>query len=220
MKHFVILSQAYTKLTSSDLQSQGRLDIVLHSIITALFASHTFREDTILDIILMGPPEKPRRVRMRYDENHSLSKKNLKKSIEIALNKCKSKHTENNDLEVLPGVSVCEIEVENYLTALINDSKNFNAILDSSGYFFEHYEKNISLILNNNSTHYENIVFFLGDHEGIGKKLRKFLKKNSNRISLGSQMYFTSQACTILHYEMDKLFEKISFSNQEDLNDE
>jgi len=210
MKHFVILSQAHTKLTSSDLQSQGRLDIVLHSIITVLFASHTFREDTVLDIILMGPPEKPRRIRMKYDKSHTLSKKNLKKSIDIALQKCKSKHIEDNDLEVLPGVSVCEINVEKYILQYIEDSSNFNAILDSSGYFFEHYETDISKILIQSHPKFKKLVYFLGDHEGIDKKLRKLLKKQTNRISLGSQMYFTSQACTILHYEMDKLMEKIN----------
>lgn len=211
MKHFVILSQAHTKLTSSDLQSQGRLDIVLHSIITALFASHTFREDTILDIILTGPPEKPRRIRMRYDENHTISKKNLKKSIEIALKKCKSV----KEIEVLPGVSVKEINVNDYITSTIGNSNNFNVILDSSGYFFNHFENDISLILTQKHSNYDNIVYFLGDHDGIDKKIRKYLKKNTNRISLGSQMYFTSQACTILHYEMDKLTDKILFSNKE-----
>ena len=48
-------------------------------------------------------------------------------------------------------------------------------------------------------------VFILGDHEGFDKQAKKFLKKNVNRLSLGPQIYFTSQAITIINYELDNL---------------
>ena len=203
MKRFILLTGVHTKLTSSHLQSQGRLDIVLHSIITALFASHTFREDTILDIICLGPPLNPRKITLYYSKEHLLSKKNLKKSVELALKKCKG----SSEIEVLPGVKVCEIDVHSYITTIIENDSLFCSILDSYGSYFSNYEEDILKILNNSHQTYKEVVYFLGDHEGIDKKTKKYLKKKCNRISLGSQMYFTSQVCTILHYEMDKLVE-------------
>ncbi|MFP4402033.1 MAG: hypothetical protein ACLFPL_02280 [Candidatus Nanoarchaeia archaeon] len=201
MKRFVLLTQVHTKITSSNLQSQGRLDIVLHSIITSLFISHTFRQDTILEIICMGPPLNPRKITIQYHQDATLSKKNLKKTIELALNKCKS----TQPLEVHPGVIVEEINVDNYITQLIEDEKNFCAILDSYGTLLKEYSNEISQILHKTHRTYENIIFFLGDHKGISKKMRKNLKKKTHRISLGDNVYFTSQVCTILHYEMDIL---------------
>ena len=203
-KRFILLTQAHTKITSSDLQSQGRLDIVLHSIITALFASHTFREDTQLEIILMGPPLNPRKIRMQFAQEHTLSKKNLKRAIEIALKKCKS----TDELEVLPGVFVCEIDPQEYIQNTLEDETKYCAILDSYGKYFESFNEEISKIIKQKHSKYNEIVYFLGDHEGIDKKTKKLLKKQAHRISLGNQMYFTSQVCTILHYEMDKLNEQ------------
>jgi tRNA pseudouridine-54 N-methylase len=48
-------------------------------------------------------------------------------------------------------------------------------------------------------------MFILGDHDGFDKQTKKYLKKNTQRTSLGPQMYLTSQAITILNYELDNL---------------
>jgi tRNA pseudouridine-54 N-methylase len=48
-------------------------------------------------------------------------------------------------------------------------------------------------------------VFVLGDHEGFNKQTKKYLKKNIKRLSLGPQIYFTSQSITIINYELDNL---------------
>lgn len=206
-KRFILLTQVHTQITSSNLQSQGRLDIVLHSIITSLFISHEFRKDTILEIICMGPPLKPRRVSIEFNEEQNISKKNLKKTIELALKKCRS----SEEVEVHPGVKVKEINIDLYVEEILENSINYNCILDSYGELISNYRNSIKQILTTNETQYNHITFFLGDHEGITKNLRKQLKKKCNRISLGQNVYFTSQVCTILQYEMDLLeFETIS----------
>jgi tRNA pseudouridine-54 N-methylase len=51
----------------------------------------------------------------------------------------------------------------------------------------------------------EDATFVLGDHDGFSKPVKKFLRKNIKRLSLGPQIYFTSQAITILNYELDNL---------------
>lgn len=206
-KRFILLTQVHTQITSSNLQSQGRLDIVLHSIITSLFISHEFRKDTILEIICMGPPLKPRRISIEFNEKQNISKKNLKKTIELALKKCKS----SEEIEVHPGIRVKEINVDSYIEETLDESTSYNCILDSYGKLISSYRKEIKQILSSDKTKYSQIAFFLGDHEGITKNVRKLLKKKCNRISLGENVYFTSQVCTILHYEMDLLeFENLT----------
>ena len=217
-KRFVLLTQVNTQLTSSNLQSQGRLDIVLHSIITALFISHTFRDDTTLEIICMGPPLKPRRISISYHQNQTISKKNLKKVIEIALKKCKSMQ----DIEVHPGVFVKEIETQSYIEdEFLDNDQKVCFVLDGYGTHISTYRNQLSSLLNNNSLDGgEEVVFFLGDHEGISTKLRKKLKKSCYRLSLGNKIYFTSQVCTILHYELDSLSYLLSQKNDEIKYDE
>ncbi|MCH8519965.1 MAG: hypothetical protein LAT82_04395 [Nanoarchaeota archaeon] len=211
-KRFVLLTQVHTQITSSNLQSQGRLDIVLHSIITSLFISHVFREDTTLEIICMGPPLKPRRISISYHKEQTLSKKNLKKIIEIALNKCKS----NKELEVHPGVFIKEIDVDSYIEEeFIKNELKYCCILDGYGEHISNYRNKFKEILIYKRDLEDEIVFFLGDHEGISKKLRKSLKKSTNRISLGDKIYFTSQVCTILHYELDSI---VFLNGEEKLN--
>lgn len=165
-KRFILLTQVHTQITSSNLQSQGRLDIVLHSIITSLFISHTFRQDTTLEIICMGPPLKPRRISISYHEDQTLSKKNLKKFIEIALNKCKS----SKEIEVHPGILIKEIDVDSYLQKeYIDNSSKFCCILDGFGTHISKYRDKFKKILVDKENLEDEIVFFLGDHEEIGR---------------------------------------------------
>lgn len=189
MRKYIIYSEnASTAPFIKDLKASGRIDILLHSIISALFVSHTFREDVELHLILMGPPNSPRHIIIKYHPDNTISKKNLKKLIEIALRRYKDKETR----EVLPGVFIDNKSIETVITEL--DNENIY-MLNENG---EH-------IKNLKKKELENPVFVLGDHEGFDKKTRKYLKKNITRLSLGNQIYFTSQAITIINYELDNL---------------
>jgi len=167
-----------------DLKRAGRIDILLHSIISSLFASNTFRDDVELHLFLMGPPNAPRHIILKFDSQNSISKKDLKKLIEMCLRRAKKGKT----LQVHPGVFVDDKTIEKVL----EDFKEFY-LLDQNG-------KNVREEI---SKAKKDFVFVLGDHEGFDKKTRKYLKKNGKRISLGPQIYFTSQAITILNYELD-----------------
>ena len=81
------------------------------------------------------------------------------------------------------------------LTREFEENKEEMFILDFTG---EHIKKVQKKKL-------ENGVFILGDYDGFDKKTKKYLKKNVNRLSLGEQIYFTSQAITIINYELDNL---------------
>lgn len=180
--------KASTSPIIRDLKGAGRIDILLHSIISAMYASNTFREDTELHLFLMGPPNSPRHIKIVADESNSISKKNLKKLIEICLKKCREGQTK----EVHPGVFVDDKTIEE----VVEETNNKNIyVLDANG----NHMKNLS------KKDLDNPIFILGDHEGFDKKTRKYLKKNTNRLSLGEQVYFTSQAITIINYELDNI---------------
>lgn len=191
MRRFVVYSPtAHTSPVIRDLKAAGRIDVLLHSIISALFASNDFRGDVELHLILMGPPTPPRHIMIKYDEGNTISKKDLKKLIEIALRK----HKEGQTREVHPGVFVDNKSVEVLVKEFLEDTQNIY-MLDFTG---DH-------IKSLGHKELENPVFVLGDHEGFDKQAKKFLKKNVKRLSLGDQIYFTSQAITIINYELDNL---------------
>ena len=186
----VYSKDASTAPSIRDLKAAGRIDILLHSIISAMFASNTYREDVELHLILMGPPNAPRHITIKYDEKNTISKKDLKKLIEICLRKCYPGKIK----EVHPGVFVDETTIEKLVIDLLKQTQNIY-ILDFAG---ENIKKLKKKDLNDG-------VFILGDHDGFDKKVKKFLKKNVKRLSLGPQIYFTSQAITIINYELDNL---------------
>lgn len=187
-KYVIYSSTASTAPIIKDLKAAGRIDILLHSIISALFSSNNFRDDVELHLILMGPPNAPRHITLKYDKENTISKKNLKKLIEMCLRKCKPGKT----IEVHPGVFVDNKTIEKLVQ---EENKNNVFILDSVG---DH-------IKNTSPDKLKEGVFILGDHEGFEKNTKKFLKKNVNRLSLGPEIYFTSQAITIINYELDNL---------------
>lgn len=189
MRKFVIYSStARTDPIIKDLKSAGRIDVLLHSVISSLFISNQFRKENEVHLYLMGPPRSPRHITIKYDENLTISKKNLKKLLEMCLRKCKPGISK----EIHPGVFVDDKPFEIFLEELFSESNIYT--LDAYGTHIKKY-----------SFEEENSSFILGDHEGFDKKIKKYLKKNTNRLSLGNQIYFTSQSITIINYELDNL---------------
>jgi len=191
MRKFIVYSKdASTAPRISNLKAAGRIDILLHSIISAMFASNTYRDDVELHLFLMGPPNAPRHIKVKYDEKNTISKKDLKRLIEICLRKCYPGKIK----EVHPGVFVEQKTIENLVKDLLKETKNIY-ILDFAGVNIKNLKKK----------DLKDGVFILGDHEGFDKPVKKFLKKSVKRLSLGNQIYFTSQAITIINYELDNL---------------
>lgn len=191
MRKFIVYSKtAQTSPVIGNLKGAGRIDILLHSIISSLFASNTFREDVELHLILMGPPTSPRHIILKYAEGNTISKKNLKKLIEIALRR----HKDGETREVHNGVFIDNKSIQEVVEELQEETENI--------YMLNEYGEHIK---NFKSQELTGAVFILGDHEGFDKKVKKYLKKNVKRLSLGPQMYFTSQSIVIINYEIDNL---------------
>lgn len=187
MRTFVIFSgKGRTKGDFRDLMQAGRLDIVIHSIINAMFLSNSEREDTVVHIILNGPPDAPKHLEFRHDPDSTLSKKDVGNLIKSALWKCKP----GKKVQAFPGVWI--------------EKKSFEKVLE------EINNGNIYLLSSNG----EDIgkmeipkdpIFVLGDHEGLPKDQKKFTKKIAKgAISLGPNTYFTSQCITVLNNFVDR----------------
>lgn len=194
MRHIVYYSKrARTSgnWKDGDLMKAGRMDIVCHAFISALFLSHEVRKNVTLHLIFDGPPTPPRHLEFRWkgewEEKFNISKKDVSGLIKRMLYKYK----EGEKREVFPGCWIEKKSLLNLVKELKEKGKEIY-ILDKKG----EYIRNVKLK--------KESVFIIGDHEGLGKELKK-LKKISKLISLGKQTYFASQSIVILNYELDNL---------------
>ncbi|MEM5811768.1 MAG: hypothetical protein QXG91_03465 [Candidatus Aenigmatarchaeota archaeon] len=198
MRNFLLFSnRGYTTSKFKDLMKAGRLDIVAHSIIHSFFLSNKIRKDVKMDIILNGPPDPPKHIEIIPNEKTPFSKKDVGELLRIVL----WKYKKGKKVEALPGIFIEKNSLENVIT---NSKENFDIyVLDKKGDNLESFEfKN------------KNIMFVLGDHEGIPKDKKKFLKKHAKGfISLGNIEYFTSQCIVILNYFLDKLYYGSAFDS-------
>ena len=120
MRTFIVYSAtAHTSPIIRDLKAAGRIDVLLHSIVSSLFASNEFRDDVELHLILAGPPTPSRHIIMKYDKDNTISKKDLKKLLEIALRKFKK----GERREVHPGVFIDEMGVEEVVEEFLEEKR-------------------------------------------------------------------------------------------------
>ena len=186
MREFIYYSQkARTSGNWTDLMKAGRMDIVCNVIIAGLYLSHKLREDVHLHLIFDGMPNPPMHLEFVSNKELPISKKDVGKLIKIMLYKC----NKERKLEIFPG---CFIEKKS-LSKLVSELEQVGKkifVLDSNG-------SNIRGLKNEVL---RNSVFIIGDHEGFSKKE---LKKFKNKISIGKDIYFSSQTFVILHNELD-----------------
>ncbi len=190
MREFILFSnRGRTKGDWKDLMAAGRMDIVCHSVIAAFFLSNAIRSDVKLNIILNGPPDPPKHIEFVYDEDLPISKKDVGNLIRSTLWKYKPK----KKIKAFPGVFI----EKKTLRKLIEEKESDEI------YYLDKKGEDISKIKFG-----ENPIFVFGDHEGIPKQEKRFLKKNATAISIGPNMYFTSQCISFLNIHLDRCFSK------------
>lgn len=189
MKHFVYFSaKARTSgnFPVNNLMKAGRIDIAIHSLISALFLSKNKREDVRMHLVFYGAPDPPKHIEIEINPRLDISKKDIAGLIKRILYKYK----EGKKTEVFPG---CFIEKKSFLNVaeeLAKDNKIF--LLDKRG---EDIRK---------AKIPKNCVFVLGDQEGLPKKELKRLKKMATPVTAGPKVYFASQVVTIVNNELDR----------------
>lgn len=191
MKHFIYFSKSAVTsgkaLSQNSLMRAGRMDIVIHSIIQALFLSKDYREDVKIHLIFYGQPDPPKHIEIQIKDKNIIKKSDVANLIKKILYKYK----EGEKTEVFPG---CFVE-----------KKSFLKVVE------EHYEKGKEIfVLDKKGEDLREIkienepIFILGDHEGLPKKELKRLKEMTTPVSVGNKMYFASQVVAIVNNEMDR----------------
>lgn len=162
MKHFVYFSTKARTLGNFDLNNlmkAGRIDIAIHSLISALFLSKNKREDVRMHLVFYGAPDPPKHIEIEINPGLDISKKDIAGLIKRILYKYKK----GKKTEVFSGCFIEKKSLLNVAKELAEKNKIF--LLDKKG---EDIRKaKIS----------KNCVFILGDHEGLPKKELKRLKK-------------------------------------------
>lgn len=186
MRTFILFSEhGATSGNFHDLKQAGRLDIVAHSLISAFYLSNKLRDNIKFHLILNGPPDSPKHIEFNIKDETSISKKDLGTLLKNTL----WKYKKGKKIEAFPGIFIEKSSFEN----LLKDYKDQNL------YVLDEYGEDISKV-----KFKENPIFILGDHQGLPKKERKLAKKQAQRISLGANIYFTSQTITFLNIWLDR----------------
>jgi len=194
MRHFVYYSaKARTTGNFDDLMKAGRMDIACQIVIMAFFISNQIRNNVKLHLVFSGPPDPTKHIdmfpgkKLSEDSEHDISKKDVAGLIKKLLYKYK----QGVKNEVMPGYW---IEKKSFIEVLKELGKNKTIfLLDKKGEDIRNVEIE------------KDPVFVLGDQEGIPKHEMKKLKGlDIRKVSVGNQMYFASQALTIVQNELDR----------------
>lgn len=168
------------------LMKAGRMDIVMHVIINAFFLSNNLRDDIRLHLVFYGMPDPPKHIELEIKPETDLSKKDIANLIKKILYKYK----EGKKTEVVPG---CFIEKKSFLDVIDELVKQGRKIFVLSKRGEDIRKAKIP----------KESVFVVGDHNGLPKKESKRLKKISESVSVGPNVYFASQVITLINNELD-----------------
>ena len=191
MRQFLYFSKSAVTsgnaLAEGNLMRAGRMDIVIHTIISAFFLSHDIRKDVKMHLVFYGMPDPPKHIEIEVRPELTISKKDVANLIRKIL----YKYRQGERKEVLPGCFVEKKSFYNVIEELIEEGNEIY-ILDKKGKDIR--EAKIS----------ENCVFVLGDQDGLPEKEFKRLKKMSIPVSVGPKTYFASHVVSVVNNELDR----------------
>lgn len=196
MREFLYYSRSAPtsgKSIGDDLMKSGRLDIAIHTLISAFFLSHKLREDVRLHLVFAGPPEPQKHLEFFpvIEGETGVDKIYLnKRDVSAIIKKMLYKYKEGEKKEVFPGYWIEKKGFLEIVKELHKEGRNVY-ILDEEGESIRTIDIK------------ENPIFILGDHKGLPRKELKRLKQSCNLISVGPKMYFASQTVTIVNNELD-----------------
>lgn len=184
VREFILYSRTgRTSGKFKNLYEAGRLDVVYHCILMAIYGSYASRKDVIFHAILNGPPDPPKELRV---ESNLLQDAPPEQG-----------HWEDLIRKVLTGKSHPGITVKkNSFQALLETKRNL-FVLEKKGTDIWEVETG------------ENPVFILGDQIGLPKNEERFALRRGTKVSLGEREYTSAQCICILNYVLDRR-EKLS----------
>ncbi|MFH0711741.1 MAG: tRNA (pseudouridine(54)-N(1))-methyltransferase TrmY [archaeon] len=182
-------------LIGEDLMKAGRIDIACQFIIQSLFVSRAMRDDTKVHLILMGPPDSPKHLEIFPGKNLDGVEGKIdisKKDVAGLIRRMLYKYRKGERVEIGEGYSVEKKGFVKLMEEFVDEGKEIY-ILDKRGEDIRDVKFG------------ENVVFVVGDHDGIPKNEMKWAKHIPFRkISVGPKMLFASQVAVIVNNECDR----------------
>ncbi|ADC64865.1 protein of unknown function DUF358 [Ferroglobus placidus DSM 10642] len=188
MREFLIIgSKARTeKFSLNDLPGAGRIDILCRCVSSAFFLSHDIRRDVNVYLLLLGPPDPPKVLKIVGKEVKYMPPDErgiaglIRKALEIKADKNWKKST--------PGIYVAKKGLEELLDEVASDV-----------YYLREDGEDIRKLKDNNA------LFVLGDHEGVPEELEEIvLRKAKKIIGIPTKSLMAEHCITIVHYELDR----------------
>jgi tRNA (pseudouridine54-N1)-methyltransferase len=229
MRNFIIIGhRAATdpNFTLDDLAgSAGRLDIMARCINSAFFLSHTIRRDVEVALILLGPDDPPKTIRLVGDELKYLNpderstgalirnahvvfsakdKNKLKFVNKTHENPKKvvdpvTKNKLSNELRSTPGIYISNNSLEAVLKYY---SQHSNIVpLHEDGSEFDAYDCKLDLIQ-------KDTTFILSDHKDFTEDEEEMIRKYSSldgSISVGPKTLHSDHCIILIHNLLDKM---------------
>ncbi len=182
MREFILYSRkGKTSPEFRSLREAGRLDIVHECVEASLFLSHGIRKDVVFHAILSGPPSPP--LHLEIDGANIRDVRTDQETWGSILRKVLSG-------KLHPGITISKESFESLLKRKADKTSIF--VLEEGG-------KDIMEIRMN-----RNLVFVLGDHIGLPKRVEAFALRYGEKVSLGKRPYLAASCITILNFMLDR----------------
>ena len=193
MRRFVVVGQkarASPDFLLVDIPStSGRLDVLLRALRAGLLFSHGVRTDTLVYLVLAGPPDAPRSVRI--DGSASRYLRPDERSLATTLKKMLAWPCRDAGFEpVRPGMAVALGGIETVLAELG----------DGPVYILEQGAPDIrAAAIRGDAT------FVLGDHLGLAEPVRaKLMAAGASALGVGPRALHSEDVIALVHNELDR----------------
>ncbi|MBE8540074.1 tRNA (pseudouridine(54)-N(1))-methyltransferase TrmY [Geoglobus acetivorans] len=167
--------------------SAGRMDIVCRFISQSLFVSHGIRKNVTTYVILKGPPDPVKSIRVEGTQVRYLAPD--ERNIAGMINKALKSDVGKEWTRVSPGIFISSKELDDVLKEI--SARNI--------YYLKETGKDIG------NVEISKPVFVIGDHLGVSEEDEKsVLAMSEDVISLGETAYQADQCVTVLNYILDR----------------
>ncbi len=193
MREFLLLA---LKGQTSPLFSSSRkteTGLICRTISNALWTSKDIRRDTVVHVVLNGPPHPPRLLTFdgaQIDFPLGFDEHSLALAIDTLLARGKSLAL-HETIPVRPGLSVSKTSFEAFLKERAGTTM----------YFLHRKGEDIRT-----ADMKEDTLFILGDLFGLPKKTEIFVKRHALPLRLGPKMLFSSHCPVLVHNELDRQY--------------
>ena len=173
----------------NDLPGAGKMDVVCRCVNSIFLTSHGIRKDTIAHLLLLGPPDPPRLIRIDGSKVRYLGPD--ERNIGGLLKKALSYRVERQEVESSPGIYVSRKSLSELLQEL---AERWNV------YYLREDGRDIR-----NIEFGGNSLFVVGDQKGLTEEQEKIVERFADEMISVSPLSLHSDHCiTIVHYELDR----------------